>query len=288
MQLTHENYHSAEANRKYMSHHQFRSWLECPAREWAIQHGLYEKPMSEELVIGKRVDIALLTPDKLEAYDNGEEAREWLFTKAGKPNAAHAITERCIARVKREKEVWRLLGGEHQVLLTFDIDGVPWRCAIDDLDLEGGTLTDLKTCRDFDAQWTVINGKNTKVPFYEAYGYWTQLSVYRHAVMQHGGKAVECFILAVTKHDPADLAAYLFANEDRMDRELEVILHLQPSILEWKAAHVIDSIPRCERCAWCVSTKTLDINNLTPAESLCWPEPENRFVSMSENNKQEE
>jgi hypothetical protein len=243
--------------------------------------------MSDALIIGKRVDIALLTPDKLAEYDASEEAREWLFTKAGKPNAAHAVTERCIARVKREKDAKLLLGGEHQVLLTFDINGIPWRCAIDDLDLEGGTLTDLKTCRDFDAQWTIINGKNTKVPFYEAHGYWTQLAVYSHAVKQVHGKNVVCFILAVTKQDPADLAAFLFALEDRMDRELDVIAHLQPAILEWKAMP-IDTVPRCGKCDYCRATKTLDLDNLTPAESLCWPELSNRFVSMSEYNKQEE
>lgn len=286
MNITLDNYHSEDAEREYLSYHQFRNWVACPACEWARQHGLYTQPMSEDLMIGKRVDIALLTPEKLAAFDNSPDAREWFFTKKGLPNAAYAVSERCIARAQREKDAWLVLDGEHQAILTFEIDGVPWRCAIDSLDTHDGIIADLKTCRDFGSEWIVSNGKNIKVPWYEARGYWGQLAVYRHAVKQQKDKECECYILGVTKQDPADIEIIPFLSVARFDRELEYIEYMQPFVLEWKGRETIDSLPRCGHCKWCITTKRIDLNALPPAESLLWPDIVNKWNGY--NNKQQE
>lgn len=280
MQLTQDNYHSPQANAEYMSHHQFKSWMECPAKEWATQHGLYTMPMSDALMIGKRVDIALLTPEKLAEFDASPDAREWLFLKSGKPNAAHAITERCIARVKREPDAFTCLEGQRQAFITWELDGHPWRSALDVLDLEYETIVDLKTCKDFGMEWVTVDGKNTKVPWYEARGYWAQLAVYREAVKQAHGIECTCMILGVTKQDPADIDIITFEMSGRMDAEIEKIKWAQGEAIKWKSALHVADVPLCGACDWCISTKRIDLDKLTVAESLQWPSLTSKFIKQ--------
>ena len=54
--LTADNYHSAEANRRYFSVSQLKTFLDCPARAMAEIRGEYEQPMTKALLMGSYFD----------------------------------------------------------------------------------------------------------------------------------------------------------------------------------------------------------------------------------------
>ena len=137
MNLTTENYYSTEANREYMSCHQFASWVDCPSREAATQAGTYEAPFNKAFLIGSYVDAAItLGPEAL--AELVEANAENIVGKRGK-YADFVKADEMIARLQRDEMAMRLLTGKPQEIVTGELGGVQWRGAIDVL-LESGYL----------------------------------------------------------------------------------------------------------------------------------------------------
>ena len=56
MQINQENYYSEDANRKYFSVSQYKSFMNCEARAMAEISGEYERPVTKALLVGSFVD----------------------------------------------------------------------------------------------------------------------------------------------------------------------------------------------------------------------------------------
>lgn len=113
MILTQENYFSVEAEREFMSVHQYGSWLECPARQKAILDGRWflssngeeydrlkregkgvEKP-KEAFLLGHFIDIGILTPEGLGEFLNRNAAD--LYSKPRKADIERWAAEKEVA-----------------------------------------------------------------------------------------------------------------------------------------------------------------------------------------------
>ena len=269
------DYYSMERKRAFMSKSQLSSWLDCPAREFAIQAGAYKEEVTEALARGQLVD-AMLTGDSADVarVENDPKYRELLFTKNGEPRAVHTRCVEMVARVKRDELFMAAINGGKQQEIEWKMFGVEWQARLDICtppDDRGGILADLKTTASLGLrQYCEI--RKTYVPYYEAFGYWTQIAVYREAYKSmFGAYPMLSLIATVTEQDPPDIDILEFAtmaddmsqiddsdHRMRIARELEVIEQVLPLVQSWKCGRV--QAPRCDHpdCAYCRGTKVLE------------------------------
>ena len=151
--LTPDNYYEKESNKRYCSVSQYKSFIGCGAysgcefKALAEINGDYVRDVSEELLIGSYVDCALTEPDKLPQFI--EEHPEMIAkTGANKGNLKKDFVkaDMMIARAKRDPFFMKTLEGETQVIMTGEIEGVPFKIKMDSYK-EGKFICDLKTAK---------------------------------------------------------------------------------------------------------------------------------------------
>ena len=265
MNLNHDNYYTPKADRLYMSNSQYKAWMDCPARQTAKMLGKWYEDEPMAFLIGKYVDTALLTPDLLNGFV--ERNHMSLFTTRGdKPRAETMLADGMIDRCKRDELFMGALDGDHQELVTWEMFGIKWRALFDAVDYKRGTLVDLKTVKDFEPVW--CDKTRARLPFYERYGYWTQLAIYREAYKSKAGEYPKVTaIAAVSKHKFPRLKVIQFDNDERFRHELEQIETNLPDILKWRKALSLDDAPKCGKCDYCADRSE---SKMEMAESLKW------------------
>lgn len=263
MNLTIDNYHSAEANRAFLSVSQARRFRECEAMTIAELNGWKScKDESDALLIGSRVDCALLTPDRFAAWDEAHAA-DMVSAKTQKPYAWVKTSDMLIARAKRDATFMRWLAGDHQVIIIMDLYGAQWKCALDIVDSTVGIEADLKTLpsAEFD-EWDAKVGK--RLPWYDKY--FPQRAVYREAYkVKYGKYPAAQFLFGITKQEPPDLLAVVFneRHETRFAFELDAIQAATPRWLALKAG--TEKPTMCGTCEYCRGAKVLTDNDLIEA-----------------------
>lgn len=264
LKVTAENYYSAEADREYMSNSQFKGWLECPARQWAKMNGLWRDDEPIAFLVGKYVDVSLLTPDAKGEFMSAN--CDAITTKQGRLRADFETAEKMIARAKRDDLFMGSISGDTQALITWEMFGIKWRALIDVVDPERKTLVDLKTVRDFEPQW--CPERKMKLPFYERFDYWRQLAIYREAYQAQFGHAPEVIaIAAVSKHEYPRLRVIQFDNQERFGNELRKIEAALPDVISYREANSADDVPACGQCDYCAENSYA---KMEMAESLAW------------------
>ena len=197
MVLTEENYYSIESNRQYMSVSSFKAFQKCEAAALAEIKGEYVPDRGRALLLGSYVD-EMLTGTKESQDKFVEENRAELFKKNGDPYADVAKADEAIASVKMQPLMMKYLGGDHQTILTGEIEGVPVKGKFDSYK-PGEFIADLKYLKDFRSP----NFFENAISYY---GYDVQLAVYRELAKQNGGGDLPCYLVIVTKQDPPDVA----------------------------------------------------------------------------------
>lgn len=252
MTLTPDNYHAPEQNAAYMSVSAYKQWTRCAARYAAILRGDWQDEDKEAFALGRYVDTALLTPDRLDKMiaDDADA-----FTYRGKPRAFVGRGDEMVTRAKRDPFFMSSLAGEPQRVITFDLFGVKWKAMLDVVNFERGYLTDLKTCRSIDdLEWS--DELKAKVPFYQTYNYWLQIAVYREAFKSVAGAYPKtCFISAISKQDPPDIRVIEFTTEGAFEQELREIKANLPRIIQMRDQ--FGARTRCDRCDYCRATRVL-------------------------------
>lgn len=244
MKLTDENYFSREANEQFMSVSQFKGFTHCQAAAMAAIRGEYEREKTTALLVGSYVDAAL-TGD-LEQFKS--ETPE-IFKRDGSLKAEYAQADIMIERCRRDKMFMEYVGGQHQVIMTGTIAGVPVKIKIDCL--HDDKIVDLKTTKDFGS---VYDSELGRVPWFSEYNYELQAAVYREIVRQNTGKTFPFYLAAVTKEKVPDIDIVHMAVVD-MERQLERFKELAPHFDAIKNG--IIEPDRCERCDYCKQTKIL-------------------------------
>lgn len=247
MKLTEKNYYSKEANLAYMSVSQFKDFLKCPAMAMAKLNGEFTEDFSRALLLGSFAD-EMLTGTKASQQKFIAEHQADLFKKKGDPYADVEQALETIERVKKQPLMMHYLGGKHQVIMTGEIEGVPFKIKMDSFDPEE-YITDLK-------YMASLRSPNLFEPMVKYWGYDLQAACYQEIVFQNIGKRLPFMFDVATKEKPAHLAVGQISQwniDEAMETVRKNIRRFQ-AIKEGKV-----EAERCEDygCDFCTSTKII-------------------------------
>lgn len=243
--LTQDTYYQ---DNSFMSVSQFKSFQKCPARAMAILKGEYEPPQkSKALLLGSFVDEALTGTEESMRKFLQENERE-IFKKGGGKYAEFVQAEETIERIRQQPLMMKYLSGEHQRIMTGEIEGVPFKIKMDSYQ-PGEFIADLK-------YMSSLRSPNLFEPMIKYWGYDIQAACYQEIVRQNTGETLPFLFIVATKETPAHLEVGQI-NQYNMDDAMDVV---RKNIKRYAAIKRGEIEPeRCEdyNCEYCTSTKIL-------------------------------
>lgn len=247
MKLTESNYYGKSANTSYFSVSQFKDFLKCPAMAMAKLNGEYEPEYGRALLLGSFVDEMLTGTEESQA-EFIEAHKADLFKRNGDPYADVEQAAETVERIKKQPLMMHYLGGEHQVIMTGEIEGVPFKIKMDSFDPKE-YIADLK----FMAS---LRSPNLFEPMVKYWGYDIQAACYQEIVRQNIGVRLPFYFVVATKEKPAHLTVGEI-NQWNIDAAMDVVKRHIRKFQAVKAGEV--KAERCEDygCAYCTSTKII-------------------------------
>lgn len=250
--LTSDNYYGRDANIIYFSVSQLKSFFDCPARTMAELNGKWERKPSLALLIGSYVDAAFESEYAFKRFCKDHASEISYKSNPDKKLSDFVKADEMIRRAKSDPVFMEYMKGEHQVIRTATLFGVPWKVKLDVLngkvrDRSKRRIVDLKTTRDFLPQYKPEMGKMNFVDYWD---YTLQGAIYQLVE----GHNYPFYIAAISKEDPPDIAVIQIP-QHRMDTEIDFVAE---HIERFKAikAGIIEP-DRCEKCAYCRATRKL-------------------------------
>ena len=247
MILTESNYYSAEANREYFSVSQYKDFMKCPAMAVAKLRGEYEPDFGRALLLGSYVDEMLTGTEESVKMFIVEHMPD-LFKKNGDRYADVQQADETILRIRKQPLMMKYLSGQHQVIMTGEIEEVSFKIKMDSFDPDG-YIADLK-------YMASLRSPNLFQPMIQYWSYDTQAAVYQEIVRQNIGKQLPFFFVVATKEKPAHLEVGRI-NQWNMDQALD---NVRKHIFEFQKIKTGKKEPeRCEDygCEFCTSTKII-------------------------------
>lgn len=247
MILTEANYYSPEANWHYFSASQFKDFWNCPAMAMAKLRGEWKQPETEALMLGKYVDEML----------TGTEASLRLFrtehpgmfnSRTGELKANYRAAEDAVARIRQQPVMMEHLSGLHQVIMTGEIEGVPFKIKMDSY-RPGVAIDDLKYMKS-------LRSPNAYIPMVQYWGYDVQGAIYQEIVRQNTGETLPFYLNVATKDSPARLAI----GEVNTANLFDALERVKSRITEYQEIKTSKRPPyRCEDydCDYCAATKQI-------------------------------
>lgn len=254
MILTPDNYHSLQAEKNYMSVHQYLDFVGhmgmrgCEARATAKINGEWKDKITKSMLVGSFVDSYF--EGTLDSFLK-ENQECFLKTIPSELKAEYRKANTMINRCLKDEYFMSTMSGEKQVIMTGFLFGCEWKIKIDSY-LPGKAIVDLKTTNKLDKVWKVEDYGN--VSFVEYWGYILQLAVYQKIVEINTGKKLPCYISVVTKEEIPDIRV-VYIDQMSLDNALNGIEMNIATVLMVKSGEV-DPV-RCEKCDYCKSTRKL-------------------------------
>ena len=247
MKLTQANYYSVESNEAYFSVSQFKDFMKCPAMAMAKLRGEYDEEYGRALLLGSYVD-EMLTGTRKSQMEFLEANQSDLFKKNGEPYADVAQAINAVERVKQQPFMMKYLGGQHQVIMTGEIEGVPFKIKMDSYK-EGEFITDLKYMKS-------LRSPNLFEPMVKYWGYDIQSAIYQEIVRQNTGDKLPFMFVVATKEQPTHLAVGEISQWN-MDEALAVVRKHIVEFQNIKTGQL--TAERCEDygCDYCTRTKVI-------------------------------
>ena len=194
--LTEENYYQ---DRYYMSTSRFKEYIKCPLRQQVVDLGFWpEKTETESLLVGNYVHSYFETREVHEAFL--ERNRDKIISQRGKTagqvKASFKQADKMIAALEKEELFNSLYHGtddelvEKERIITGTLEGIPFKCKIDSLNLSGGYFVDLKTMESLQSEkYSTTLHRYTKSLLYNIveYQYTLQMYVYQELLKQTYG-----------------------------------------------------------------------------------------------------
>ena len=199
MELTKQNYFSVDANMEYMGATQFKDFMKCESEGLAKANGTVVEEPTKPMLVGSYVD----------AYFSGELVEQ-----------ANDI----IKAIEEDEMMMEYLNGEHQVIMTGIIAGVPFKIKIDSL--LKNIIVDQKIMSSYkELAW---NDKQHKYcDFVENFGYDIQGAIYQEIVRQNTGIRMPFILAVATKEDGCD-KALIQIDQEYLDQALKLVEELAP------------------------------------------------------------
>ena len=247
MKLTQSNYYGRKSNLEYFSVSQFKDFMKCPSMAMAKLKGEYEQGESRALILGSYVD-EMLTGTRESQMKFLEENHGELFKKNGDYYADVSQAADTIERIKKQPLMMKYLNGKHQVIMTGEIEGVPFKIKMDSFK-KGEYIADLK-------YMASLRSPNLFQPMVKYWGYDIQAAVYQEIVRQNTGDKLPFIFVVATKENPAHLEIGEISQWN-MDEALNVV---RKHIVRFQKIKN-NEIPaeRCEdySCDYCTRTKVI-------------------------------
>lgn len=240
--LTKENY---KTNHDYMSYSRVSRYMECEAATAAGWH----KPTTISQLVGSYVD----------AYFSGEmeefkqEHPEILNSRTGELKSDFKQADSIIERIKSDETFMDYLNGEKQAIMTGEIDGVPFKIKMD-VYVKDKRICDLKVLKDFTKVWS--NAYNSTTNFVLAYNYDIEMAIFQEIVRQNTGVKLPCYLLCITKEEPADIGIFELP-QSTLDSALVLVKKWLARIKKIESGQ--EKPYRCEKCGYCRSTKKAQV-----------------------------
>ena len=247
MELNESTYYDEKASHEFMSVSQFKNFQKCEAAAMAELTGEYAPERGRALILGSYVD-EMLTGTKESRDKFVEENRAELFKRNGEPYADVAQAAEAVARVWKQPLMMKYLGGEHQVIMTGEIEGVPFKIKMDSYQ-PGEFIADLK-------YMASLRSPNLFQPMISYWGYDIQAACYQEIVRQNTGERLPFMFVVATKERPAHLTVGQISQWN-MDEALDVV---KKKIKRFQAIKAGEIMPeRCEEygCDYCTETNII-------------------------------
>lgn len=167
--LNNYNYFSKENELKYTGSTQIKRFLECESKALAILKGEWQEEKSKAMMVSSYIDEAI--SGTLESFkDNNPE----IFLKNGDLKADYKIAQEVFEQMQQDEMFWKYVNGEHQVIMTGEISGVPVKIKIDSF-YPDKVIVDEKAVANFDLIWN--EKTHQKENFIDYYDYVLQRSI---------------------------------------------------------------------------------------------------------------
>lgn len=149
--------------------------------------------------------------------------------------------------------------GEHEIIITFELNGVTWKAMLDNVRHDDTQFDDLKFMRDFKDQWHPPLKRY--VSWFESARYDIQMGLYRYGTGQAFGEMYTPNIFAASKQAPADVDWVQFRDKEwpYLDRVVDMVAETLPQVMAWKNGD--EEPPNCNKpeCKFCCETKVLTV-----------------------------
>ena len=260
--LTSENYYTREADEKYVSVSQYKSFCGmvgkrgCESMALAEMRREFERPMTTPLMVGSYVDayfegtLPTFAAQHPEIYSSRGKT-------AGELKAEYKQASTMIDRAEKDPLFMKYMEGDKQVIMTGEIEGVPVKIKIDSTD--GRRITDLKTVKNINETF-YVKDSGERVSFVEWWSYDLQAAVYQEIYRQNTGDLLPFYICAISKD-----------KTDNIPHPRIAVIELQPMVIQERLTEVkqninhiqdlktgvIEPIP-CGMCDWCADNLPLD------------------------------
>ena len=247
MSLTETNYYSPESNRDYFSVSQYKDFMKCPAMAMAKLGGEYVPDFGRALLLGSYVDEMLTgTEESIKKFI--VEHMPEMFKKNGDRYADVQQADETIVRIRKQPLMMKYLSGQHQVIMTGEIEGVPMKIKMDSYNPEE-YIADFK-------YMASLRSPNLFQPMIQYWNYDTQAAVYQEIVRQNTGKQLPFLFVVATKEKPAHLAVGEISQWN-MDQALEALKKNIVRFQKIKTGSI--EAERCEdyNCPFCTGTKII-------------------------------
>ena len=268
MELTNENYHSPEASMEYMGASQFKSLKKCMTKALAKIKGEYVEEQTEALLIGSYIDAYFSNE-----MDDFKAKHPEILKRDGTLKSEYIKADQIIQFLEADPVMKKSLSGEHQVIMTGTIAGVPFKIKIDSY-FPGKAIIDQKVMRDMAPVYD--EEEHCYKNFVEYWGYDTQLAIYREIVRQNTGLTLPAFLSVVTK-EKVPSKALLSVDAEDLDVALSEVEHLAPIFHKYKHGEplteddrkVLEAYGVKEKCGHCDYCKeTYMVTNVVSYHSL--------------------
>jgi len=258
MILTKENYYSREANLHYMSVSQFKGFIPaydgCEARAMAELSGEYERPQKNAFDEGHYVHAWNEgTLDEFKA--NNPDLYSSRGPTAGQLKSNFQHCNKMIEVLESDPLVMKALAGRKEVILTFELFGIPWKVMLDSYQPNVGIFADLKALKEIDGKWWNKEAQCYE-NFIQHYGYNIQMAVYAEGEKRASDRKEWLIphMVVVTKQDPPDHEIIYF-DYDAIVSGLAIVEQHIERVKTVKSGEV--EPVRCEKCDYCRDTKKI-------------------------------
>lgn len=244
MELNGKNYFSFENNLKYAGSSQIKKFIECEACGLAELKGEWQEEKSKAMLVSSYIDEYF--SGTLEKF---KEENPEIFTRQGELKADYKIADEVISQIEEDEMFMKYLSGEHQVIMTGEISGVPVKIKIDSF-FKDKVIVDLKAMGNLELQWN--EKTHQKENFIDFYDYVLQAALYREIVKQNTGKELP-FIIAVATKNKYSERALLQIPTEKMDLKLDFLKEYLPHLQALKEGKIEPT--SCGKCPYCISKK---------------------------------